>query len=617
MIFVVPWAWLGLLAVPLLAAIYLLRQRARRRTVSSLLLWRHEPPRRDSGRRLDRFRAPPLFWLELAIVLLLVTAALGPRIPTPETRRPLVVVLDDSFSMRAGGDDSPLESARAALADELGSSLHLTATLIAAAESPRLLGRGAGTSRQAAEALEEWRATAPSTAIAEALELAAQLGGPRARLLVVSDHAPAQEPEDPRLAWWSFGRPRANLALVQAVRATSAAQTGPDPAEEVSCLLEVANYSERPASARLRINLEGASDADPPPPSRPPALESLTLEAGAKARVRFGVPAGRTVVAELDADALTLDDRIVLLPEEEPPVRVRNSVSDPPLARLLEETLIASGRARLVQERIDLVVTDGSLRADASGTAAGAWTVRIAAGPAGGSPIRPFLGPFVIDHEHPLAEGLSLGGVIWAGRDPGIRGRAVVSAADVPLLVEAAGNSGSKEVVLAFEERLSTLQRTPSWPVLWWNLLEWRSASLPGMRPRNARLGEPLVLSLDDGVDAVRWRAPGSREIVLGVSSGRVELIARDLGIHEALSERRLERFAVNALAPAESDLRGATSGRWGDWQAAERASWGYRPLGWFFLLAALALMILHLSWTQGDWTKGRWAKQDRTEASP
>ena len=78
MTFAWPWAFLGLLALPVLAAIYWLRQRARRLPVSSLLLWREAPESRIGGRKIERFESPPIFWLELLILALLVVAAAGP-----------------------------------------------------------------------------------------------------------------------------------------------------------------------------------------------------------------------------------------------------------------------------------------------------------------------------------------------------------------------------------------------------------------------------------------------------------------------------------------------------------------------------------------------------------
>src|SRR5262245_50728820 len=114
-VFATPWALLGLLALPVLVGIYWLRNRFRPLPVSSLMLWADQRESRAGGPRLRRPQTPLLFFLELLAILLLVLAATGPSADTTMSARPLVVVLDDSFSMRAGGNESPRRQALKAL----------------------------------------------------------------------------------------------------------------------------------------------------------------------------------------------------------------------------------------------------------------------------------------------------------------------------------------------------------------------------------------------------------------------------------------------------------------------------------------------------------------------
>src|SRR5262245_19395663 len=103
-VFLFPLAFIGLMAVPALVAIYWLRSRAREHRVSSLLLWLNAKQLWEGGRKIEKLRLPWLFFLELLLIMLLVTAAAGPLVRTGDTRMPLIVVLDDSFSMQAGGE---------------------------------------------------------------------------------------------------------------------------------------------------------------------------------------------------------------------------------------------------------------------------------------------------------------------------------------------------------------------------------------------------------------------------------------------------------------------------------------------------------------------------------
>ena len=99
-----PLALIALATVPALAAIYILRNRFRRKQVSSLVLWRFQVQSKAGGAKVHRLQLPLLFFLELLILLLLVVAATGPHWKLPQSQRPLIVVLDDSFSMRALND---------------------------------------------------------------------------------------------------------------------------------------------------------------------------------------------------------------------------------------------------------------------------------------------------------------------------------------------------------------------------------------------------------------------------------------------------------------------------------------------------------------------------------
>src|SRR5262245_19447545 len=114
-----PLALLGLVGVPALVAIYLFRNRYRRHPVSTP---RPRPaPRgaRHGGTRLRKLQLPLLFLFELLAILLLVFAATDPHFRITAGARPLVVVLDDSFSMQAGGNDSARVRAIEALKDEI------------------------------------------------------------------------------------------------------------------------------------------------------------------------------------------------------------------------------------------------------------------------------------------------------------------------------------------------------------------------------------------------------------------------------------------------------------------------------------------------------------------
>ena len=70
-----PLALLALASLPTLAAIYFLRNRFRRRQVSSLVLWQFHAQAKEGGVKVHRPHLPLLFFLELLALALLVIAA--------------------------------------------------------------------------------------------------------------------------------------------------------------------------------------------------------------------------------------------------------------------------------------------------------------------------------------------------------------------------------------------------------------------------------------------------------------------------------------------------------------------------------------------------------------
>ena len=76
-VFTFPFAFIALLAVPALIAIYWLRNQSRERRVSSLLLWLDERQMWEGGRRIHRLQTPLLFFLELLAILFILDAGRG------------------------------------------------------------------------------------------------------------------------------------------------------------------------------------------------------------------------------------------------------------------------------------------------------------------------------------------------------------------------------------------------------------------------------------------------------------------------------------------------------------------------------------------------------------
>ncbi len=572
MIFTAPWMFLGLLALPVLAAIYWLRNRSRPLVVSSLVLWIDQRRPRQGGMILERLQTPLSFFLELLAIALLATAAAGPVVSRRETVRPLLIVLDDSYSMSAGqsddAKDTPRRRAATAVEEEIGRDNYLTRFVLAGAD-PHLIGETVRTAAQAQTILADWKCESCTADLSRAIALAAEIGGPTARILVLSDHAPAMPVDGGQIEWRAFGSKRPNVAF------TAATRTQTSEAERV--LLEIANLSTSPS--RTKLTLEGGSNAVP-------QVRNLDLAAGAAKQIILNLPTGApTLRATLGDDALEIDNRATLVTEPAKPIRVLASLSDKAIRTIVLRALEATGQAVMVADRPELIVCDtpGSLDSDA-------WRFEILKG----KDATAYAGPFVIDHNHPLMKGVSLQNAIWAAPAQTATGSPIVTAGNVALLNEVEDRAGRHRLQMRFAPELSNLQDSPDWPILFANLLHWRRTGLPGPAASNVRLGQNVAMTLGEEIKQVEIGQAGGPSRTYKVYGRRVEAPADRVGLYTVKTPKAEYLFSCNAVSRDESDLSECQTGRWGNWNRSEIHQDRQTSLGWIFMLSALAVLAAH-----------------------
>ena len=586
MSFAFPLAFIGLLAAPALTAIYWLRSRSRKRTVSSLMLWMDQRQLKEGGLLIDRLQTPLLLLLELLSILLLVLAAAGPMVRAGTGAAPLVVVLDDSFSMLAGGKSSPRHRGEESVRSEIRAGGYSAIRLVLAGTAPQILGEAAEGGSRMNALFDHWKCYSPSANLEEAITFAFALGGDRCRVLVVTDHAPAAEQIDERLEWRAFGRRDDNVGFVTATRTD---RDGQD-----RCLLEIANLSDRQSQTDLVVEAANTGGFREIKRSR------LNLSPNGTERIVLTLAHGAGEIrARLGDDALKIDNEVMLAPEREQGVRVELAMNNEALRDLVQKAFEAIPSAEMVSSAPDLVVTDEA----ASDVRPGSWILRFITD----QPAESLIGPFVIDRNNQIAEGLSLDGVIWgAGKSPESTGALLIMAGNIPLLTATDRADGAREIRFSFRPEMSTLQRTPAWPVLMWNILNWRASEMPGVSPCNLKLGSDAKIKLAFGTTAVSVREPSgsSRELI---SADRIITFnADEPGVYEVTAGTARYSFAANAVRKEESDLRQTTSGNWGSLFALNGLEQEQRSITWIFILLLLIVLACHLALVSRDLSAGR-----------
>ena len=414
MILATPLAAIGFATAGILAAVYCFRRRSPPKTVGSLLLWPRPALSLSAARRRDRLRTPPRFWLELLILLALVTAALTP-LRWRRSSGSLTVILDTSPSMSAGDTE---KRAKAFLEREMKRGT-----------KERVRVRTAPDAR----ALERELSSAKATQL------------PGDEILVLTDRPPQTELPANGLRWEAFGAPLPNSAI------TAVRRRRRDPDRD-TVFIEVRRFGDGPVSCPLTI--EGVGQT------------TLTFDDKGRARFAGDLPAATPpVTASIPQDALNADNTVRLDPPDVLAVSARLDFADDGLAALVKRALDATGFVREYvsdgDTPVDLLATD---RASDIRSA-----YRLVFLPSGTNAIR---GPVWTDPGEPILDGVTLDGLSFALSETPPTGFAVAAIGGHPLIA-----IDTDRCTLAFSHPRLAFFRSPAFPALVQNAVTAASAT--------------------------------------------------------------------------------------------------------------------------------------------
>ena len=567
-----PWAWIGVAGIPALIVIYLLHNRFRQLEVSSLFLWRKIGRRSAGGSAIKRILPPPIFWLELLIVSLLLLAALAPLWKRWNAVRPLILVLDDSLSMQAAGANgvSTKERAEERVRQEVRSlspsSIRIIWARRLAVASPVF---DAGSLDAA---LSPWRCLHPAADLEAALAAARGQADRRTQIIVFSDHPP-RDPVAAGVRWIATGQPLPNLSLATAIR------TGDPTRAEDKILIEVRNHASTPANARLTLKADGALLNE----------SSLAIAPGAKGAVRLACPhTTGAITVTLAKDALNADNAAILLPGSTSPVRVSVHIADAALKRDIDKA-VKTGGGILVTEGADLQITD---REPTAPLTPGSWLLCIRPGQ------NPKLqhGPYFMHAGHPLLDGVVLESVVWAAGSGTIPAsdRPLVAADTLTVLGESELAEGGRRIDLALDPSRSTLTKTQAWPILFWNLLHWRQQHLPGFDSPQVPCGQWLVFTAPQGGGKATVRFPDGQELPLPISARtrQAGFVPEIPGLYRLTQAGQHYEVFASLGRPEESDLSGCAQTEQGEWDSGADGQSGWSDTAPWWALAAFLLLL-------------------------
>ncbi len=547
MSFISPLALLGLLFLPAVVAMYLLKLRRNHAVVPSTLLWSRLVADVEANAPWQRLRRSLLLLLQLLLVLLLAALAARPFLERPAgLARDLVLVIDTSASM--GATDVTPDRLTVAKAAALDALRELPAggqvSVVAAGRTARVAVNATADLGRVRAAVEGLSVEAASGDLGDALNLADALAARSddAEILVATDAALAVAPTsrlEHKVKVLSVGRGRRNQAIVAlAVRQAASGVTR-------SVFVSVANLDIQPAQRRLQVYGDGvlleARDLALDPQTRADAIIDDIPAAVRVVEVRLDRSSG--------ADDLALDDQAwAVIPPEHLRRILLVSDGDPYLETAL--TYLPNTELYGVKaadygpsthpELFDLVILEGTLPAElpAGAVLAIAPTASSLLGEVAGTLKDPAIGS--LDPEEPVLRYVDLStthvGTATKLVLPSWARSIIPGPAGAPLLY--AGELGGRHVaVLAFQPRLSDLPLQVAFPILISNLtgelLGGSAAPTEAVAP-----GSPVSLPVPSGATGLAVTKPDGSKVELVADPGSAASVSfsqtDQLGVYTA-----------------------------------------------------------------------------------
>lgn len=618
MYFANPWGLLGLVALPLIVVIHLYHRRYPPLFVAGLHLWGVETHTTTAGRTRERLPITPSLICELLAALILSLVLADPRWGDVGKVVHLVVVLDNSASMSSRPPGLDEKSFRDAAVIELDRRVQRlprgsVVTLLRTGRRPEMLAGPAVPWDEAKPKLDEWHPALPKHDFQPTWDLAAQLAAETGQLLFLTDVVPDEKVPVPQLMEIvSVGRALENVSI-SAARWDFDSRTA-----KGRVFIRLTNHGQRAANVRVAGAVGEQSIFQ----------QTISLAAGVAAPLEVEVPGGlgRLIVkTETIGDGLPLDDRIeliepkirtlhvaVALPKESPSLkavqRVLRGVPDVSLSDAESAELIIAPAQPSPPSRRELWWL-GIGPFDPSDTARKAAT--------------DLIGPYILEKQNPLLDGLTLSGVVWGGVQPlKLDVAPIITAGQHPLLSRLNGTR-TTAYMLNLDFARTNLAESPDWPILLSNLIELRRDNLPGLRRWNYRLNEEIRFRLIEdappaattpAADAAKTTDNSNESAVrplLLVHGNQKRPLARativevppldEAAVYTILDgERPLGEFAVNFYDADESTLTGLRPGRR---EPKEESSLlgGFQidqPLTWMILVGIVLILLVAFS----DW---------------
>ena len=558
-----------------LIAIYFYKRRSRNIVVSSIMFFAKSRSTAEGGQKLHKLQTPLLFFIELLIFLFIILAIADPMSLQNGQLVPLTVILDDSLSMTAGGDNSPRNLSIKYLEDNIFSKSLYRITLIKSGFNSRIMGRRDMTPIEAENMLRNWTCDSNASNLMEAVSNAIEISSEDSVIIVLTDHINTK-PSSNRVKWVSFGIPRNNLAITAANRIANG--------KIDRCFFEFTNFSNSKKDLNAEI-LDVTNDR---------LLESVSgsVEAYSSRRVIIKAKAQDAVLkAIIKNDDVSYDNEAILLPVKRDLLKVGLVFEDKHIEESVRKAVLATELAKITSDKPQLIISDKKIKGDET-----LLTHLIIHNASQSS----FLNKMIAaDKEHILTTDLPIENAIWAADNSFKRiGKTILAAGDLPLLCINDESDVWSTLYFNYSFNKSNLHKTVFWPVFFYNVIEWTMQHEEGPIFYNYRTGSKIEVCVDNKTPSLLLQKESDKNDLTEaiVRNNKVTFSAGKPGLYEIFDKDKTKKYriSVNLCSYEESDLSKAESTKEFPQIITSDSMFHFESVKWWFILIAFVLLLIH-----------------------
>ncbi len=558
-----------------LIAIYIYKRRSRNIVVSSIMFFAKSKSTAEGGQKLHKLQTPLLFFIELMIFLFLILAIADPMSLQNGQLVPVSVVLDDSLSMTAGGDNSPQKLAIKYLEENIFSQSLYRITLIKSGVKSRIMGRRDMTPREAENLLRNWTCDSNTSNLMESVSQALEMSDEDGIVIVLTDHLNPKQTSNV-VKWISFGKPLDNFGITGINRINNG--------NNDRCFFEFTNFSnsEREMTAEI-IDMTNNT-----------VLEIVSGKIGAKSSRRLVLKVREQdaiLKAVIKNDNVTYDNEAVLLPVKREKLRVKLLFNDKFVENIVKKAVLSTELAKISSNNAQVIISDRLIKGDES-----LLTQLVIPN----ATETFYLNKYVAaDKEHVLTSDLNIENAAWAVNPIFKRnGKTLLAAGELPLLCVNEDSDMWATVYLNCCLKKSNLYQTTFWPIFFYNFMDWSSQHQEGPVYYNYRSGSKIEVCVDNNTSSlfIQNESDKSEPVETIVRNNKAVFTGSKPGMYTIFDKdkNKVYRVSVNLCSYEESDLSEASSNSEMPQIITNDSMSHFESVKWWFVLVAFVLLLIH-----------------------